>query len=135
MREIEYTVARTAAEATALMTEKGKLAKVLAGGTDILVQLRGGRHNIDRLVDIKDVPEVNELSYDPGKGLVLGAAVPCYRIYEDTAVSQAYPGLIDAAALIGGIQIQGRATVGGNERQIYGTACRMPDGSWQLQPG
>ena len=114
MREIEYTVARTAAEATALMTEKGKLAKVLAGGTDILVQLRGGRHNIDRLVDIKDVPEVNELSYDPGKGLVLGAAVPCYRIYEDTAVSQAYPGLIDAAALIGGIQIQGRATVGGN---------------------
>lgn len=114
MREIEYTVARTAAEATALMTEKDKLAKVLAGGTDILVQLRGGRHNIDRLVDIKDVPEVNELTYDPGNGLVLGAAVPCYRIYQDAAVSQAYPGLTDAAALIGGIQIQGRATLGGN---------------------
>ena len=114
MREIEYSVARTVGEAAALLGEKGDKAKALAGGTDILVQLRGGRHNIERLVDIKDVPETNELSYDPGKGLVLGAAVPCYRIYQDTAISQAYPGLIDAAALIGGIQIQGRATFGGN---------------------
>ena len=114
MREIEYSVARTVGEAAALLGEKGDKAKALAGGTDILVQLRGGRHNVERLVDIKDVPETNELSYDPGKGLVLGAAVPCYRIYQDTAISQAYPGLIDAAALIGGIQIQGRATFGGN---------------------
>ncbi len=114
MREIEFAVARTVSEATSLLSEKGNIARVLAGGTDILVQLRGGRYGIDRLVNIKDVPEANELSYDPGAGLVLGSAVPCYRIYQNAKVSKAYPGLIDAAAMIGGIQIQGRATVGGN---------------------
>lgn len=114
MREIEFSAARSVSEATSLLAEKGDKARVLAGGTDILVQLRGGRRAIDRLVDIKDVPEAHELSYDPGAGLVLGSAVPCYRIYENGNVSKAYPGLIDVVALIGGIQIQGRATVGGN---------------------
>ena len=66
------------------------------------------------MVDIKEIPELNELSYDSQKGLVVGAAVPCYLIYQNQAVIANYPGLIDAAALIGGIQIQGRATIGGN---------------------
>ena len=114
MLDFEYSVARTVGEAVSLLAEKGKQARVLAGGTDILVQLRGGRYKLERLVDIKEVPEVNQLSYDPQKGLHLGAAVPCYRIYQDETVSAVYPGLIDAAAMIGGIQIQGRASVGGN---------------------
>ena len=114
MQAFEYAVAHTMSEAIDLLNEKGKQARVLAGGTDILVQLRGGRHRVDRLVGIRDIPEVNQLSYDAEKGLILGSAVPCYRIYEDDVVSNKYPGLIDAAAMIGGIQIQGRATVGGN---------------------
>ena len=114
MQDFEYASARTVTEAVSLLAEKGNLARVLAGGTDILIQLRGGRRNVERIVDIKEVPEANELSYDPQQGLVLGSAVPCYRIYENQAVSNAYPGLIDAAAMIGGIQIQGRATLGGN---------------------
>ena len=114
MREIEYSVARTVDEAVSLLAEKGEKARPLAGGTDILVQLRSERRNLDRLVEIKDIPETNQLSYDPQKGLVLGSAVPCYRIYEDHTVARMYPGLIDAAAMIGGIQIQGRATLGGN---------------------
>src|SRR5205085_8720139 len=56
----------------------------------------------------------NELSYDPKRGLRIGAAVPCYRIYEHAEISKAYPGLIDAASLVGGIQIQSRASLGGN---------------------
>jgi carbon-monoxide dehydrogenase medium subunit len=87
---------------------------VIAGGTDILVQLRGGRRSVDVLVDVKDIPELNEITYSAQDGLVLGAAVPCYRIYQDEEVAAAYPGLIDAASLIGGIQIQGRASIGGN---------------------
>ncbi len=114
MKDFEYVSARTLDEAVSLLAEKGEKARVLAGGTDILVQLRTGRRPIERLVDIKAVPEVNILSYDAQKGLSLGAAVPCYRIYQDDAVSRAYPGLIDAAEMIGGIQIQGRASVGGN---------------------
>ena len=114
MDEIEYTVARTVDEAVSLLAEKGSRARALAGGTDILVQLRGGRRRPELLVDVKEIPEANQLSYDPQVGLTLGAAVPCYRIYQDQTVSEKYPGLIDAAAMIGGIQIQGRASVGGN---------------------
>ena len=69
---------------------------------------------IDLLVDVKHIPEVNELSFDAAQGLQLGAAVPCYRIYEHAEIAKAYPGLIDAASLVGGIQIQSRASVGGN---------------------
>jgi carbon-monoxide dehydrogenase medium subunit len=113
-------------EAVSLLAEKGNLARPLAGGTDILVQLRSGRRRLERLVEIKDIPEVNELSYDPQQGLRLGAAVPCYRIYQDEQVVQAYPGLIDVAALIGGIQIQGRATLGGNLCNAAPSADAVP---------
>ena len=114
MQDFDYAIARSVDEAVSLLAEKGDKARVLAGGTDILVQLRVGRREVDRLVGIGDVPEANQLSYDSSGGLRLGAAVPCYRIYQDETVSRAYPGLIDAAAMIGGIQIQGRATIGGN---------------------
>ena len=114
MKDFEFCVARSVSEAVSLLAEKGKQARCLAGGTDILVQLRGERRSIERLIDVKDIPESNRLTYDPQEGLHLGSAVPCYRIYQDETVSQAYPGLIDSAAMIGGIQIQGRATVGGN---------------------
>ncbi|MFO0969181.1 MAG: FAD binding domain-containing protein, partial [Gemmataceae bacterium] len=82
--------------------------------TDLIVQVREHRRDIDVMVDIKRIPEVNELSFDPAKGLTIGAALPCYRIYEDATVNRHYPGLIDAASLIGGIQIQSRASLGGN---------------------
>ena len=114
MREFEYVAPGSLTEAVSAMAEKGEAARVLAGGTDILVEMRTGRRNVERLVDLKAVPELNELSYSPEQGLRLGAAVPCHRLYEDAAISGAYPGLIDAASLIGGIQIQGRASFGGN---------------------
>ena len=59
-------------------------------------------------MDVKGVPELNELCYDDDSGLTIGAAVECYRIYSDEKVAAKYPGLIDSASLIGGIQIQGR---------------------------
>ena len=114
MKEIDYTVPKSVSETVSLRAEKGNQARCLAGGTDILVQLRGGRRSVELIIDIKEVPEANQLSYDPQRGLELGSAVPCYRIYQDEAISNAYPGLIDAASMIGGIQIQGRASLGGN---------------------
>jgi len=57
---------------------------------------------------------LNELTYDSQKGLTIGAAVPCYKIYQDDEISGLYPGLVDSASLIGSIQIQGRASIGGN---------------------
>src|SRR5712691_8063699 len=100
MKEIDYAAPRTVAEAVALLAVKGERARVLAGGTDIIVQVREGRRDLDLLVDVKHIPEVNELTYDPHKGLRVGAAVPCYRIYEHAEIAKAYPGLIDAASLV-----------------------------------
>lgn len=114
MKAFDYVAPRTIAEASALLAGKGDRARVLAGGTDVIVQVREGRRDLDLLVDVKDVPEVNELNYDPRHGLTLGAAVPCYRVYEHPEIGRVYPGLIDAVSLIGGIQIQSRASVGGN---------------------
>ena len=126
MKEIDYVAARTVDEAVSLLAEKGNRARCLAGGTDILVQLRGGRRSPDLIVDVKDIPETNILSCDLRRGLELGAAVPCYRIYDDRTVSKMYPGLIDAAALIGGIQIQGRASIGGNMCNSAPSADAIP---------
>jgi xanthine dehydrogenase FAD-binding subunit len=114
VKDIDYAAPKTVAEAVALLNDKGERAKILAGGTDIIVQLREYRREADVLVDVKHIPELDELRYEPGKGLTIGAAVPCCRIYEDQQIAKAYPGLIDAVFLIGGIQIQNRASVGGN---------------------
>jgi carbon-monoxide dehydrogenase medium subunit len=114
LKAIDYAAPRTIAEAVALLASKGERARVLAGGTDLIVQVREGRRDLDLLVDVKNIPEVNELAYDPAQGLRLGAAVPCYQIYENNEVARLYPGLIDAVAMVGGIQIQSRASVGGN---------------------
>jgi carbon-monoxide dehydrogenase medium subunit len=114
MKAIDYAAPKTVSEAAALLADKGDRARVLAGGTDIIVQVRENRRDLDLLVDVKHVPEVNELSYDAKRGLKLGAAVPCYRIYEHAQIPRLYPALHDSASLVGGIQIQSRASVGGN---------------------
>jgi CO/xanthine dehydrogenase FAD-binding subunit len=126
LKPIDYAAPKTIAEAVALLAEKGDRARVLAGGTDILVQVREGRRDLDLLVDVKHIPEVNELTLDAQRGLRLGAAVPCYRIYEQRDIARAYPGLIDAAELVGGIQIQSRASVGGNVCNASPAADTIP---------
>jgi carbon-monoxide dehydrogenase medium subunit len=108
-----YVAPKTVKEAVAALNKFGDRARPIAGGTDILVQTRGGRFDLDAIVDVKTIPELMNVKLDGG-GLELGAAVPCYRIYEDPKISAAFPGLIDAASLIGGIQIQSRASLGGN---------------------
>jgi carbon-monoxide dehydrogenase medium subunit len=114
LKAFDYAAPRTLAEAAALLAAKGERARILAGGTDLIVQVREGRRDLDLLVDVKNIPEANELTYDPVQGLRLGAAVPCYRIYEHPEIARVYPGLIDAVSLVGGVQIQSRASVGGN---------------------
>ena len=114
MKWIDYATPHSVREAVDLLNEAGDRARIMAGGTDLLVQLRAGAHDLDLVVDGKGIPELNELTYDPVNGLTIGAAVACYKIYGNAAVRQAYPALIDTASLIGGTQIQGRASLGGN---------------------
>lgn len=114
MQPLTYVPAASLDEAIQALQEGGELARVLSGGTDVIVQAREGRRNIAMLVDIKNVPEANELSFDPQQGLTLGATVPCYKIYGSEIVQRLYPALVDSASLIGGVQIQSRASLGGN---------------------
>ena len=126
MKWINYAAPHSVREAVDLLNEAGDRARIMAGGTDLLVQLRAGAHDLDLVVDGKGIPELNELSYDPVSGLTIGAAVACYKIYGDAAVREAYPGLIDTASLIGGTQIQGRASLGGNLCNAAPSADTVP---------
>jgi CO/xanthine dehydrogenase FAD-binding subunit len=114
MRAFEYVSASTVEEALAVLSAQNGDAKVLAGGTDLIVQLREGRKTAGVVVDIKAIPEANQLAYSPEGGLWIGAAVPCYKVMDFLAAERIYPGLAAAVGLVGGTQIQGRATIGGN---------------------
>jgi xanthine dehydrogenase FAD-binding subunit len=114
VKSFDYAAPGSLAEASALLARANGAARILAGGTDLLVQLREHLKDADLVVDVKRIPELMELSYDPKQGLRLGASVPCYRVYENAELSAAYPALADAARIVGGWQIQSRASVGGN---------------------
>jgi carbon-monoxide dehydrogenase medium subunit len=110
----DYSRPATLDEAVAALARGGEGARPLAGGTDIIVQEREGRRAIGLMVDVKAIAELQELTLAADGSLRLGAAVSCSRIYHDAGIQRRYPALIDSASLIGGIQIQSRASIGGN---------------------
>ena len=99
--------------AVALLAEGGDGARVLAGGTDLLVQLRSGVAEPSMVVDIKRLPEVREIAAEDG-GFRVGAAVSGAELGEHAGLKALWPGVVEAAELIGSTQIQGRASMGGN---------------------
>lgn len=114
MIAFDYERPTTVSEAVSLLQKEGNAARVLAGGTDLIVQVREGRRDINLMVDGKGIPELTGISFSSDSGLELGASAPCYQIYGKGDVFAAYPGLMDAVTLIGGTAIQGRASLGGN---------------------
>lgn len=113
MRDFEYESPATLDAAIALLAEHNGSAKPLAGGTDLIDHVRTERLTPDLLVDVKQIAELNVLQCGDD-GLQLGAAVPCYRLTAHDGVRTDYSALADACSIIGGIQIQNRASVGGN---------------------
>lgn len=114
MQAFDYQAVSSIGEVLALLSDVKRQVKILAGGTDLLVQLRESRQHADLIVDVKKIPELVEVAYDPLQGLRIGAAASCFRVCHDAAVTAHYPGLVDAISLIGGVQIQNRASLGGN---------------------
>ena len=100
-------------QAVALLAAEPGDARVLAGGTDLLVQLRTDLIEPALLVDIKGIPEARQITEDGG-GFRVGAAATGAELKEHPRLRCAWPGLVEAANLIGSTQIQGRATMGGN---------------------
>jgi carbon-monoxide dehydrogenase medium subunit len=114
LQAFDYVRASSVDEVVSLLAQNGDQARVLSGGTDLLVALREGRRRAKLVIDVKGLPETSKIEYAPGQGLEFGASVPCHRLYDNKAIADAFPGLMDAARLIGGVQIQGRASIGGN---------------------
>ncbi len=113
MSEMRYKAPKTPEAAVALLSKAKGLAKVLAGGTDLLIQMRGGRVEPRLLVDVKGIPEMTSIAAE-SVGFRVGAAVSCMELVEHEAFAKAWPGVTEAVKLIGSIQVKGRATVGGN---------------------
>lgn len=91
----------------------GRSTRLLAGGTDLIDQMRLGRHRPELVIDVKKIPELRVLHSDDA-GLHVGAATPCYEICNNATVLTHYTALADSCRIIGGIQIQSRASIGGN---------------------
>jgi CO/xanthine dehydrogenase FAD-binding subunit len=113
MHDFDYAAPTTLKEAVATLAKHNGSARPLAGGTDLIDQMRIGRLNPSLVIDMKKIAELNVLSVDQ-RGLHVGAAVPCSKIYNHPAVNESYTALADSCRIIGGIQIQSRATIGGN---------------------
>ena len=113
MRTLGYAAPSTIEDAVRVLAGASGVAKILSGGTDLLVQLRSGRAKPDLIVDTKKIPGISVIREENG-GFVIGAATPGAVIGENKALQQAWPGVVEATNLIGSTQVQGRASLAGN---------------------
>lgn len=125
MQALRYARASSVADAVQLLRDGGESARVLAGGTDVIVQARERRRDVRLLIDVKRIPDLTALAVGPG-GLDVGAATPLYQVYGNAEVRRLYPALIEAAHSIGGTAVQGRASLGGNLANASPAADSIP---------
>jgi aerobic carbon-monoxide dehydrogenase medium subunit len=112
LQEFAYERPETLDHAIAAM--RGGDARALAGGTDLIPQLREGRRKAGRVVDLKRIPELMDIGLLPDGGVSIGAAASATAIARHDAVAKSYPAVAQSARLIGSLQIQNRASLGGN---------------------
>lgn len=110
---MRYEKPQTVAEAARLLSAEKGLSRILAGGTDVLVQMKSGLIEPDLIVDIKALPGLRSIVAEAG-GFRVGAAVAGAQLAEDRDLKKAWPGVVEAANLIGSTQVQGRCTMAGN---------------------
>lgn len=110
---MRYEAPETLDAAVSLLAQAGGTARVLAGGTDLLVQMRAGRVAPTLLVDVKRIAELRSIAPERG-GWRVGAAATGMELIEHGAFAAAWPGVIDGVRMIGSIQVKGRATMAGN---------------------
>jgi aerobic carbon-monoxide dehydrogenase medium subunit len=110
---MRYLSPETSKEAVQLLAkEKGK-AYVLAGGTDLLVKMKAGMIEPDTVIDIKRIKGMGDIK-KTATGFTIGAGTSCAKITDSALLKKAYPGIVEAAGLIGSKQVQGRCTISGN---------------------
>jgi CO/xanthine dehydrogenase FAD-binding subunit len=112
MQSVRYEAPTTLAQAAQAL-QGNSTAKILAGGTDLLVQIKLGIRQPALIVDIKHIPELMEFTLSD-RGLHLGAAVPGAIVNDHAEIGKIFPGFVEALGLIGSSQVQGRCSAGGN---------------------
>lgn len=114
MTELRYLAPHTLDEAIGAFAAAGNAARILAGGTDLLVQMRSGAVKPGLIVDIKKIAELTTITETTDGGFRIGAAVSGMALAEHPRLGKVWPGVLEAANLIGSKQVQGRASAGGN---------------------
>ena len=120
MSEMRFERPKTAEAAAVLLAGTQGVAKVLSGGTDLMIHMRNGNVKPELVLDVKGIAEMNTIAVEDG-GYRFGAAVSCMQLLEHEAFAQTWPGVIDSANLVGSVQVRGRATVAGNS--VHRLAC------------
>src|ERR1700727_1557839 len=114
MTDIRYLAPATLDEAIGAFAAAGSAARILAGGTDLLVQMRSGAVRPGLIVDIKKITEIMTVEQTADGGFRVGAAVSGMVLSEHPRFGKVWPGVLEAINLIGSKQVQGRASAGGN---------------------
>lgn len=114
MTNTQYVAPSTLDEAISAYASADGAARILAGGTDLLVQMRSGMVDPGLIIDIKKVDELNTIEEKPDGSFVVGAAVSGAALEDHPKFGTVWPGVLEALNLIGSTQIQGRASAGGN---------------------
>ena len=114
LQEFTYDAPTSLSQALSQLSAAGDNGRLLAGGTDLIIQMRAGVKQPGIVIDAKTIPELQSCTFNAQDGLRLGASYPCYKLIDDATMQQQYPGLVESAGLIGSDQILSRASVGGN---------------------
>jgi aerobic carbon-monoxide dehydrogenase medium subunit len=114
MAELRYLAPHSLDEAISAFAAGGNTARIMAGGTDLLVQMRSGAVKPGLIVDIKKIAGMTEVEQTADGGFRIGAAVPGAVLAEHPRFGKVWPGVLEAVNLIGSTQVQGRASAGGN---------------------
>ena len=126
MKPFRYVEPATLAEASALLLQHAGQASLLAGGTDLLVEIKEQLRSPEIVINIKKLDELRGLEFDPVQGLFIGAMATARSLELNALVQQHYPGLAQAARELGSIQVRNRATIVGNVCRASPSADSLP---------
>jgi carbon-monoxide dehydrogenase medium subunit len=114
MQPFEYVEPASARDACRVLADRAGRARVLAGGTDLIIQTQAGRYQPETMLYLGKLPELREIRFDPRAGLTIGAMATMRAIELHPVIQARYPVLARGAAEVGSVQIRNLATLGGN---------------------
>jgi CO/xanthine dehydrogenase FAD-binding subunit len=126
MKKFDYVKTKTLAEASAFMIEHDGEARLYAGGTDVLILMRGGFVTPQYIVDIKEISGLQGISFDEPAGLTIGAAATLNAVTHSPVIREKFGLLAEAAETVGSYQVRNRATIGGNICNASPSADTVP---------